>query len=115
GEGYGAKIQKGGQYRQDQSLIVFDVRVGEWWLKPDAVKDVADKLGLDVVPTFDTMTLRDAVALVQGGNLHSHWPDAKIEGLVGRPAVDLYTRKGDRIVAKVKVKDFIDYERRKAS
>ncbi len=112
GEGYGAKIQSGGMYRPDQSLIVFDVRVGEWWLKPDDVKDIAAKLGLDVVPTFDTMPLRVAVALVQSGNLQSHWPGAKIEGLVGHPAVDLYTRRGDRITAKIKAKDFLDLERR---
>ena len=34
GEGYGAKIQKiGGNYRADQDFILFDVKVGEWWLQ----------------------------------------------------------------------------------
>ena len=33
GEGYGAKIQKGGgNYRPDQGFVLFDVRVGQWWL-----------------------------------------------------------------------------------
>lgn len=114
GEGYGPKIQKGGQYRADCSLIVFDVRVGDWWLKDDDVRDVAQKLGLDVVPTFGTMTLNEAVDAVRSESVKSHWDGAQIEGLVGRPAVDLYTRKGDRIVAKVKVKDFRDLERRAA-
>jgi hypothetical protein len=34
GEGYGAKIQKGGgNYRADQDFVLFDVRVGQWWLQ----------------------------------------------------------------------------------
>ena len=41
GEGYGAKIQSGGMYRQDQAVIVFDVRVGPWWLSDENVADVA--------------------------------------------------------------------------
>lgn len=112
GEGYGPKIQKGGQYRDDPALIVFDVRVGDWWLRPDDVEDVAAKLGLDVVPAMGTWTLNQAVHHVQYRDLKSHWPNAQIEGIVGRPAVDLYNRKGERIVAKVKIKDFLDLERR---
>ena len=49
GEGYGAKIQKGGgNYRADQDFVLFDVRVGPWWLQRADVEDVAQKLGLDV-------------------------------------------------------------------
>ena len=53
GEGYGAKIQKGGgNYRADQDFVLFDVRVGPWWLQRADVEDVAQKLGLDVVPVI---------------------------------------------------------------
>ena len=63
GEGYGAKIQKGGgNYRPDQDFVLFDVRVGEWWLERTSV--------------------------------------------VGRPAVELKARNGDRIITKIKHKDF---------
>lgn len=112
GEGYGPKIQSGGQYRDDPAVIVFDVRVGDWWLKDDAVTDVAKKLGLERVPAFRVMTLRDAASMIHFGSVSSHWPNARLEGLVGRPLVDLYTRKGERIIAKVKVRDFVDYARR---
>ncbi len=112
GEGYGPKIQKGGQYRSDVSLAVFDMRVGEWWLKPEDVGEVCEKLHLTMVPFHGFCTLRQAVESVRDGNVKSAWPNAKIEGLVGRPCVDLYTRRGDRIVAKVKVKDFEDLRRR---
>lgn len=114
GEGYGAKIQKGGQYRPDQTVIVFDVLVGSWWLRPDDVQDVAKKLGLDMVPSFGTYSLNVVLHDLPAGEFRSHWPEARIEGLVGRPAVDLFNRRNERIMAKVKVKDFTDYERRRA-
>lgn len=114
GEGYGAKIQSGGMYRQDQSVIVFDVLVGSWWLSEDNVLDVAIKLGLEVVPfVHRSLPLVDAIEAVRVGAVSSQWPDARIEGLVGRPVVDLFNRRGERIMAKVKVKDWRDYERRK--
>ena len=50
GEGYGAKIQSGGYYRPDQQLIVFDVRIGRWWLRYGDVEKVAKDLGLETVP-----------------------------------------------------------------
>ncbi len=34
GEGYDPKIQKGGgNYRYDQDFVVFDIRIGKWWLE----------------------------------------------------------------------------------
>lgn len=113
GEGYGAKIQSGGQYRADQTVIVFDVLVGRWWLSEANVADVAQNLGLDVVPAIGTFTLKQAWHRTTTDALRSHWPDARIEGLVGRPAVDLFNRRGERIMVKVKVKDWTDHERRK--
>lgn len=115
GEGYGAGIQKGGNYRPDQAVIVFDVRIGPWWLAREDVADVAGKLGLEVVPAFGVQTLNDAWLGLISGELASHWSGAPIEGLVGRPAVDLFNRKGERVMAKMKVRDWADYQRRKAA
>jgi hypothetical protein len=56
--------------------------------------------------------LGNAVALIETGELVSYWPNARIEGLVGTPAVPLFDRKGDRIIAKIKGKDFTDLKRR---
>ena len=51
GEGYGAKIQKGGgNYRDDQSFVLFDIKIGDWWLQRSDVEDVATKLDIDIVP-----------------------------------------------------------------
>jgi len=106
GEGYGAKIQKGGgNYRSDQGFVLFDVRVGHWWLKREDVHDVARRLELDVVPVIGEGTLHDAVELAKAG-IKSMWGDFQAEGIVARPKVEMLTRNGDRIIAKVKCRDF---------
>lgn len=106
GEGYGAKIQKGGgNYRQDQSFVLFDVLVGDWWLQREDVEDVARKLGIDVVPIVGQGTLEDAIELVRDG-MKSTWGDFASEGLVLRPSVELKTRSGHRVIGKIKHRDF---------
>ena len=115
GEGYGAGIQKGGTYRPDQTVIVFDVLVGRWWLSREDVADVAGKLGLDVVPPFGSHDLGSAWCLLTSGALTSNWAGTPIEGLVGRPSVDLFNRKGERVMVKMKVRDWNDYQRRKTA
>lgn len=106
GEGYGDQIQKGGgNYRPDQDFVLFDVRVGDWWLKRQDVVDVAAKMGLDVVPVIGSGSLHDCVAKVRSG-LKSMWGDFEAEGIVARPAVDLTTRSGARIITKIKSRDF---------
>lgn len=106
GEGYGAKIQKGGDnYRQDQDFVLFDCNVNGWWLQRADVEDVAQKLGLDVVPIIGEGTLHDAIARAKGG-IVSKWGDFQAEGIVARPKTELKTRSGGRIIAKIKSRDF---------
>lgn len=107
GEGYGAKIQKGGgNYKPDGvDFVLFDVLVGNWWLKWDAVLDVGNKLDIKVVPVIGSGTLLDATAIVHSG-FKSQWGDFPAEGLVVRPRVDLFTRSGQRVIGKIKVRDF---------
>lgn len=106
GEGYGAGIQKGGgKYRQDQGFILFDVNVGGWWLLPDDIQDVSVTLGLDMVPEIGTMTLVEGVEMVQKG-MKSRFGSFDAEGVVATPAVPLFTRKGERVITKIKTKDW---------
>jgi hypothetical protein len=107
GEGYGATIQKGGgNYRQDQSFVLFDVRCGEWWLQRADVEDVAGKLGVDIVPIIGHGTLADAVQRAKDG-IVSRWGDFPAEGIVARPVTELCTRSGHRIITKIKTRDFL--------
>lgn len=107
GEGYGAKIQKGGgNYRADGvDFVLFDVRVGDWWLQRKDVEDVAVKLGIKVVPIVGRGKLTDAVEMVKQG-FNSQWGDFPAEGLVCRPATELSDRAGKRIITKIKCRDF---------
>jgi hypothetical protein len=107
GEGYGAKIQKsGGNYRPDQSFVLFDVKVGDWWLRHDDVCDVAAKLGVDQVPVvFGQASVTLAIRAVEDG-LWSRFGDFYAEGLVGRPPMGILGRNGDRLLMKVKHADF---------
>lgn len=108
GEGYGAKIRKGIKYRPDQDFVLFDVRVGDWWLKREDVEDVAAKIGIDVVPVVGEGTLIDMVEHAKVG-IPSTWGDFQAEGYVARPATELKTRGGDRIITKIKCRDFASY------
>lgn len=106
GEGYGAKIQKGGgNYRPDQGFVLFDVKIGDFWLERNNVEDIAKNLGIEVVPIIGSGTLVDMVDKAAIG-FKSVWGDFQAEGIVARPAVGLKARNGARIIAKIKHKDF---------
>ncbi len=106
GEGCGARIQKGGaNYGTNPTFVLFDVKVGAWWLQRDAVEDVAQKFSVYVVPIIGRGTLPEMVALAQNG-FRSLWGDFLAEGIVARPAVELKSRSGNRIITKIKHKDF---------
>lgn len=121
GEGYGPKIQNGGKYRSSQSFVLFDVQVGGVWLRREDVNDIADQLGIESVPVIGVGTLHDAVDIVSTGitfnkngglvrwgrgGLQSKWGEFEAEGIVARPTVPLFNRLGDRIIVKIKGKDF---------
>ena len=105
GEGYGAKIQGGGKYREDQDFVLFDVKIGEYWLQRNNVQEIADLFSLDTVPVIGNGTLFDFVDIARNGYT-SHWGDFTAEGIVARPEVELVTRRGSRIITKIKYKDF---------
>jgi len=105
GEGYGGKIQKGQKYREEPGFILFDVRIGHWWLTRESVAEIAGRFGLDVVPTRGDGTLWEAVEQACDG-ITSLFGDFEAEGYVARPKVELLDRSGQRIIAKIKCRDF---------
>ena len=107
GEGYGARIQKGGgKYITDScSFVLFDARVGDWWLTRDSIDDIGQRLNIRVVPEIGRGTLVEAANLCREG-FPSQWGDFRAEGIVARPPIDLFNRRGVRIITKVKCKDF---------
>lgn len=113
GEGYGAGIQKVGvAYRADKAFVLFDVRVGFWWLRRGDVNGLAGALGCEVVPwvkrgplsaliDFVSTKPSSSVALANGR------AGVPMEGVVCRPyGCELLSRNGERLIAKIKAVDF---------
>jgi hypothetical protein len=106
GEGYGAKIQKGGgNYRQDQDFVLFDVKVGDWWLQRNDVEEIASTLKIDIVPVIGTGNLLEMAERARQG-FKSFWGNFEAEGIVARPACELKSRNGHRLITKIKHRDF---------
>ncbi len=108
GEGFGAKIQKGGgkYIKDDCGFILFDVLIDGWWLNRDSVEDIAKKLGIKIVKLIGEGTINDAIEMARNG-FNSEFGDFIAEGIVLRTKVQFFSRKGERIMTKIKHKDFI--------
>lgn len=113
GEGYGAKIQKGGNYIADHAeFIPFDVQVGDWMLSRENVEDIAQKLGIDCVPVIGEFTIDEAIDFVRQGfksRVAKANPDYLAEGLVLKTPDNIRFRNGERICLKIKTQDFVKY------
>lgn len=109
GEGFGNKIQKvGSQYIPDSvDFILFDVYLPDQdlWLKREAVEDIANTFGIRVVPVVFIGTIDEAVDVIKQKPL-STIGTAPMEGVVGRPCVELKDRMGKRLIVKIKARDF---------
>ena len=113
GEGYGAKIQKGGNYiSNDVNFILFDVKIDKWWLDREAIKDIANKLGINVVPLIGYMTIPEAIEYVKRGfkSTIAENKDYDAEGLVLKAPCGLLKRDGERLITKIKTVDFRKYQ-----
>ena len=108
GEGYGAGIQKGGgKYQEHKDFVLFDVMIGEWWLQREDVEGIATCLDISVVPILAEGTLTEMVECAKVG-IASTWGDFNAEGIVARPSTELVARNGQRLITKIKCKDFAE-------
>lgn len=110
GETYGRGMQKAGsRYCKDKlKFICFDIRIGNVWLKREAVEDICSKLGIETVPYLGEMTIDEAIELVKKGfpSQVSEDPTLIAEGVVLRAPLGLLDRMGRRIITKIKTVDF---------
>ena len=106
GEGFGARIQKGGGEYGDVNFVLFDVKVGDIWLSRNDVIDIAQKLGIMFVPEVFFGTLKEVSDFVANG-FNSQWGDFQAEGVIAKPVIELNNRMGKRIITKLKHKDFV--------
>lgn len=106
GEMYGPEATKGSsRYSDTPDFVLFDVKIDGWWLERHNVEDIAERLDLKVVPILGVGSLSGMIDYVRGG-FKSTWGDFTAEGIVAQPAIPLVARSGQRIITKLKCKDF---------
>lgn len=108
GEGYGAGIQKGGGYSHTKEFVIFDVFVeNKWWLNWENTYDIAKKLNLKTVPYLGEFTLEEGIKIAKNGFASKlAISNISAEGIVGRTCETLYDKKFNRMIIKLKTKDF---------
>ncbi len=107
GEGYGAGIQKGGgNYSAKKDFSLFDIKRGNIWLPRVEVRDLANQCGLLMAPTMGTGDLHQAIHYARYG-FNSSWGDFPAEGIICRPATELWDCWHERVICKIKTKDFV--------
>jgi hypothetical protein len=110
GEGVGHGIGKMGKFYGEHRFILFDVRIGHWWLTREKLNAIANDLGIASAPLVGTGQLNDMIWQVRKG-FKSQFGDFPAEGIVARPRVELQTLSGRRVITKLKLKDFPDEQR----
>lgn len=110
GEGYGEKIQNGGDYTDGGipvDFILFDVMIAGNYQPRETVKMLAEALNVSIVPLIWTGTLTEAVEYMKKHPL-SRLGNRKheMEGLVCRPLYEMKDRCGNRVIVKIKWEDF---------
>jgi len=109
GEAYGPGIQKVGVlYGPEVRIAFYDIMVNGKFLSRANVVDVCNKMGLTAVPVVARGTLGHLIECVRRG-IPSHFSNCvDAEGLVARPAEELTDQYGNRVITKIKGRDFQD-------
>lgn len=120
GEGIGPKVGTfGGKHFDNYDFVLFDVKIGKWWLEKDKVIDIAQKLNMSYAPTlFDTASKEDIIMYVKSKPFskfvkEKYNKDVVCEGIIARPLQTLLYRDGEPITFKLKVVDYEKLERSK--
>ena len=89
-------------------FIMYDISIDNGkFAERDVVYEVANKLDIKM-PFEARMTLDEAIEYVKARPQSVLNSEYKMEGLVLRPMVELYLNNGERVITKIKVKDFVD-------
>ena len=114
GEGYGAKIQKGGgNYNKGNSFRLFDVWIDGCWLEWDTVEDIGNQLGIKTAPVIMETDIETAVELIKSRQMKSEVALEEnvmytpAEGIVARAYPTMLFRRGSPIKWKLKIKDYL--------
>lgn len=110
GEGFGYEIQKGGgNYNsKDTDFILFDVMIDGIFMRSEFVTDTAKSLNIKRVPIlgYDSLKHIEKYVKTKPVSQISENPNFPMEGVVCRPIGDLKDRLDNRIIIKIKHKDY---------
>lgn len=111
GEGYGAGVQKGGIYSKEKNYRVFDIRIGEAYQDFEYVQKVCIDNQLNVVPIMcelTEITYEECLKVLKlfQETLIKEGDGGKPEGLVYKFEPVLLNKYKERLIFKVKHKDF---------
>lgn len=121
GEAFGQGIQAEQQYYgAGQNFALFDALIDGWWLEPDAINDLADQMNIVRVPYLGVYSTDEAIYIIEdavgdsaSALVCSFDPNQKApaEGIVCRSVPQLFNRYGERVMWKLKLKDYCDLAR----
>lgn len=108
GELIGPKIQSGGRYRSDLDFVLFDVKVDKYWLDEEKVTEIARSLDISRAPELREASIQRIIDDVRRGFVSTIAQDKAYlaEGIIAKPTYPLYDSKGNRIMFKLKTRDF---------
>ena len=115
GEGFGHKIQKGGLYLGKETachafdgyayIVTKENQYKGFWLDEKKLDALLKILKVEKVPSFGHITTGSAVEMVKKG-FASKYGTAKAEGLILKTDFPVFDSFGERLIFKVKTKDF---------
>lgn len=108
GEAIGHKIQEMGDLynKTGNEFILFDIKIGSTWVSRDELETTSKYLRVKIAPVYGYYTIPETIELIKTG-LKSNQGDFLSEGVVLKLPVELNDNRGNRIITKLKHKDFI--------
>lgn len=110
GEGFGHKIQGcGDRYnKEDADFVLFDLMINGTFMNSDWVTNIAVILGVHRAEVLGVSSLREIEEFVKSKPCSKLAKDSNfpMEGVVCRPIGDIKDRSGNRIIVKIKHKDY---------
>lgn len=106
GEHMGPKVQ-GNELKLDKDeVFLFDVNINGFWQPKETVREIATYFNVRTVYDLSVGELPDTLPLFTIIHLVSRGFTKDWEGIVATPAVECRNQKGERIIVKVKTKDY---------
>ena len=83
-----------------------DVNVNGFWLNREDIESIAAAFNIKIVPVIFEGTLKEGVDFVKS-HPKALLGSCEMEGVVGRTKECLYDRNGNRMIVKIKARDFL--------